>query len=129
VHAPDPREEEAQVVIDLGHCPDRRARVPARALLVDADGRAEAVDLVDIRLLHLTQELPRVGAERLDVAALPLRVDRVEGEAALAASRQPGDHDQPVARHLHVEVFEVVLARAAHDDPVGGHRVDDIRPM
>jgi hypothetical protein len=92
-------------------------------------GDATAVDLVDVGLLHLAQELPGVRGERLDVAALSLGVDRVEGEAALAAPRQPGDHDQAVARHLHVEVLEVVLARAAHDDPIGGHRSDDIRPM
>ena len=89
----------------------------------------EAVDLVDVGLLHLAEELAGVGAQRLDVAALPLGVDRIEGEAALAASGEAGDHDQAVARHLHVEVLEVVLARAAHDDPIGGHRADDIRPM
>ena len=129
VHAPHAREEEAQVVIDLGDRANRGARIPRGPLLVDADRRGEAIDLVDIGLLHLPQELARVGGERLDVAALPLRVDGVEGKAALAASRQPGDHDQAVARHLHVEVLEVVLAGAAHHDSVGGHRFDDIRPM
>ena len=121
VHAADAREEEAQVVVDLGDGPDGRARVPAGALLVDADRRRQPVDLVDVRLLHLPQELAGIGGERLDVAALALGIDRVEGEARLAAAGQPGDHDQPVARHLDVEVLEVVLAGTANHDLVGGH--------
>ena len=39
---------------------------------------------VDVGLLHPLEELPRVGRQRLDVAALPLGVDRVEGERRLA---------------------------------------------
>ncbi len=71
VRPPDPRVEEAQVVVDLGHGADRRARVSRGRLLVDRDRRAEAVDVVDVRLLHHLEELARVRGERLDVAALP----------------------------------------------------------
>ena len=46
------RVEQAQVVVDLGDRADRRARVPARRLLVDRDRWREAVDRVDVRLLH-----------------------------------------------------------------------------
>ena len=98
VRVADPGEEQPQVVVDLGDRADGRARVPAGALLVDGDGRREPVDLVDVRLLHLAQELAGVRREALDVAALALGVDRVEGEAALARAGQAGDHDQPVAR-------------------------------
>ncbi len=118
MHAPDAREEEAQVVIDLGDRADGRARVLGRALLVDADRRREPVDLVDVGLLHLPQELAGIGRQRLDVAALPFGIDRVERQAGLARSGQPGDDDEPVARHLDVDRFEVVLTSAADDDPV-----------
>ena len=112
----DPREQQPQVVVDLGDGPDRRARVARRALLVDRDGRRQAVDLVDVRLLHLAEELAGVGAQALDVAALALGVDRVEGKAGLAAAGQAGDDDEPVARERDVDVLEVVFARAAHDE-------------
>ena len=69
---------------------------------------------VDVGLLHLLEELPGVGGERLDVAALALGVDGVEGERGLARAGQPGDDHQLVARDLDVDVLEVVLARAAH---------------
>jgi len=76
----DARVEQTQVVVDLGDGADRRARVAGRRLLVDGDGRREALDRVDVGLVHLPQELTRVGRERLDVAALALGVDGVEGE-------------------------------------------------
>ena len=121
----DPREQQPEVVVDLGDGPDRRARVARRALLVDRDGRRQAVDLVDVRLLHLAEELAGVGAQALDVAALALGVDGVEGEAGLAAPRQAGDDDQPVTRERDVDVLEVVFARAAHDESILGH-VDSV---
>ena len=115
VRTPDPRVEQAQVVVDLGHGADRRARVARGRLLVDRDRRAEAVDVVDVRLLHHLQELPRVGRERLDVPALALRVDRVEGERRLAGAGQPGDADEAVPRQPDGDVLEVVLAGAVDD--------------
>ena len=117
----DPREQQAEVVVDLGDGADRRPRVARRALLVDRDRRRQAVDLVDVRLLHLAEELAGVRAQALDVPALALGVDRVEGEARLAAARQAGDDDEPVARERDVHVLEVVFARAAHDESILGH--------
>ncbi len=64
-----------------------------------------------------------VRRERLDVAALALGVDRVEGERRLAGSGQPGEHDQLVAGQLDRDVLEVVLSGTAHDERVG-HSVD-----
>ena len=117
----DPREQQAQVVVDLGDGPDGRSRVARGALLVDRDGRRQAVDLVDVGLLHLTQELARVGAQALDIPPLALGVDGVERQAGLAAAGQPGDDDEPVARERDVDVLEVVFACAAHDELILGH--------
>ena len=47
--------------------------------------------MLDVGLLHHLEELARIGRERLDVAALPLGIDGVEGEARLARCR-----DRPV---------------------------------
>ena len=116
VRLADARPQQAQVVVDLGHRADRRARVARGRLLVDRDRRREPLDRVDVGLVHLPEELARVGRERLDVAALALGVDRVEREARLARAGQPGDHDQRVARQRQRDVLEVVLARARDDD-------------
>src|SRR5207248_1519491 len=79
---------------------------------------AQPIDRVDVRLLHHLQELARVGAQALDVAALPFRVDRVEGKAGLAGAGQPGDADQRIPRQPDGDVFEVVLAGAVDDQLV-----------
>jgi hypothetical protein len=71
------------------------------------------VDLVDVGLLHQLQELARIGRQRLDIAALALGVDGVEGQRGFARARQPGEHHQLVARDVDVDVLEIVLARAA----------------
>ena len=82
----NPREEQAQVVVDFGDRADRRARIVGGAFLVDGNRRGEAFDIVHIRLLHLAEELAGVGRERLDVAALALGKDGVEGQGGFAGA-------------------------------------------
>src|SRR4029078_219783 len=121
VRAPDARIEQAQVVVDLGHRADGRARVPRRRLLVDRDRRPEPGDRIDFGLLNHLQELARVRGERLDVAALALGVDRVEGKAGLARAGEPGDADQLVSGQPDGDVLEVVLPGAVDYELVGRH--------
>ena len=120
VRVADAGVEQAQVVVDLGDGADGGARVAGGRLLVDGDRRRETLDAVDVRLVHLAEELARVGGEALDVAALALGVDRVEGERRLARPGEAGDDDEAVARQPQGDVLEVVLAGAV-DDEVAGH--------
>ena len=113
------RVEHAQVVVDLGDRADRRARVGRGRLLLDGDGRRQAAELLVLGLLHLPEELPRIGRQRLDVAALPLGVERVERQRRLARPRHAGEHHQRALGDLQLIDGEVVLARAPHDDEVG----------
>ena len=121
VGASDAGEQEAEVVVHLGDGADGGARVVGDALLVDGDGGGEALDVLDVRLVHAPEELARVGGERLDVASLALGVDGVEGERGLAGAGRAGDHDEPVAGDGDVYVLEVVLASAANHDAFEGH--------
>ncbi len=115
------RVEEAQVVVDLGDGADGGARVLAGGLLLDRDGGGEPLDRVHVRLLHQPEELPGVGGEGLDVAALALGVDGVEGEGRLAGSGEAGDDGQGPAGDLDVDVAEVVFPRSAYDQAVVRH--------
>lgn len=91
---PDPGKEEAEVVVDLRDGAHRGAGVAGVVLLPDGQCRADAFDVIDVGPVDAVQELARVGRERRDVAALPLGVEGVEGQAALAASGDPGHHGQ-----------------------------------
>ncbi len=119
-----PGEDEPQIVVDLGDRTHGRTRVAAGALLVDAHGRREAFDVVHVGLVHLAEELARIGAEGFDVPPLPLGVDGVERQRRLTAPRKSGDDDQPVAGDLDGDVLEVVLASANDDDFVLSHELD-----
>src|SRR5690606_18826636 len=116
--AADAGEQQAQVVVDLGDGADGRARIVRGGLLFDRDGRAQALDVVHVRLLHHAEELPGIGRQRLDVAALALGVDGVEGQRGLAGAGQAGDDDQPVPGQVQVDVLEVVGAGTADADRV-----------
>ncbi len=113
--------EQAQVVVDLGDGAHGGARAAAGGLLLDGDGRTEALDGVHVGPLDLVEKLARVGGERLDIAALALGIDGVEGERALAGAGEAGDHRERVARDAHVDVAQIVLARPAHRDVSDGH--------
>ena len=115
-----PRPKEAQVIVDFGNGADARARIAATRFLLDGDGRRESVDGVDVRFAPLFQELSSVRRERLDIASLSFGVDGIEGQRRLTRARQAGEHDQLVARDFHVDVLEVVLARAFDDDLLHG---------
>ena len=108
--------EKTQVVVDLRDRAHRGAGVPGGGLLVDGDCGRQAVDGVQVRLVHLTQEHAGVRREGLHVAALALGIDGVKGQAGLARAREARNHDQLVAGDGNVDVAQVVLARAADDD-------------
>ena len=111
--------QQPEIVVDLGDGPHGRARVAGGRLLVDGDGRRQALDEVDVRLVHLAQELAGVGGEGLDVAALALGVDGVEGQRGLARPGQAREDDQAVPGQVEGDITQVVLTSAANDETVG----------
>ena len=112
------RVEQAHVVVDFGRGGYGRARIAGRVLLLDGDGRGEAVDEVYVGLLDAFEELASVGGERFDVAALAFGVDGVEGERGFARAGDAGDDGQLAVRYVAVDIFEVVHPRAADGDLV-----------
>jgi hypothetical protein len=110
--------EEAEVVRDLGHRRHGRCPATAREPLLDRDRRRQSLQHVDVGLRHDGQELARVRRQAVDVAALPLGVEHVEGERRLAGSGEAGEDDELVARDLERDVAQVVLAGADDADHV-----------
>ena len=113
---PHPRIQQPQIVIHLRDRPHRRPRIPRRRLLVDRHRRAQPVDEIHIRLIHLPQELPRIRRQRLHIPPLPLRENRVKRQARLPRPRQPGKHDHGIPRQLQRHILQVVLTSATDDD-------------
>ena len=116
VHHAEPRGEHAEVVVHLGERADRAPRRAPRAPLLDRDGRREPLDPLEERLRHLPHELPRVGGEALDVAALALGIERVEGERRLPRAARAAAHGHRAARDVGIDLLEVVERRPADRD-------------
>ena len=54
-------EKQTQVIVNFRYRTYGRTRIAARGLLVDGNCRAQALDVVHIRLVHLSQKLAGVG--------------------------------------------------------------------
>ena len=118
-------EPDFEPVAEFGHRADRRARRADRVALLDRDGGADVLRGVERRGGQQFEELPDVRAERLDVAALPFGVQRIEDQGGFARAAEARHHDQLADRDVDVEALQVVLADAAEADRVwsgGGHR-------
>ena len=116
VRVADARPEQTHVVVDFGDGTDGRTRVLGGGFLVDGNRRGEALDEVDVGLVDLAQEHAGVGGERLDVAALTLGEDGVEGEGGLTGAGEAGEDDHRITRNGEVYVLEVVFAGTLNPD-------------
>ena len=117
------REQQLEVIVDLGHGADGRARGAHRVDLIDRDRRRNALDAGDVRLVAAIQELAGVGREGLDVAPLAFGVQRVEHQRGLAGAGHAGDHDQFAVRQFQIEILQIVLAGATDNDGLCGARI------
>ena len=106
--------EQAEEVVDLGDRGHGRLAAAAGNALLDGDGRRQPGDAVDVRALHLLDELPGVGGHAVEEPPLALGEQDVEGEGGFAGAGQAGDDDELIARYLEVDVLQVVLAGAAN---------------
>ena len=78
----------------------------------------QAVDGVDVRLVHLPEEHPGIRGQRLDIPPLALGKDRVKGQRRLAGTGQTGQDDQLVARNFNGDILQIIDARTLHADTV-----------
>ncbi len=115
-------EEQLQVIVQLGHGPNRGAAGAHRVGLVDGDGRRYAVHPVDGGLVHTVQKLAGVGREGFHIAALAFGVQRVKHQAGLARAAGAGDDRQLAGADVQIQVLQVVLPCAADADRAVGHR-------
>ena len=113
--------EQLQVIVYLRNRPHRGAWVAARYLLLNSDSRRDALYLIHLRLLHPAEELPRIGAQALHIAALPFGIERIERQRRLAAAAHARYHHQLVARDVHRHAFQVMGLRILNMDKILGH--------
>jgi hypothetical protein len=73
------------------------------------------------------QELAGVDRQAFDILPLAFGKQGVKCQRAFARSAGTGDHDQPVARQVQVDVFQVVDAGTADGDRLGAVAVAGLK--
>ena len=112
--------EQPQVVVDLGRGADGRPARDGRDCAARSRPTGRCPRAGPPRLRHPLEELLGVGRERLDVAPLPLGVERVEGERALARAGRAGDHGERAVGQLDGDALQIVLTGVDDaDDGIG----------
>ena len=102
------RPQQTKVVLNLCDRGHGGAGVVRTLLLIDGDGRREALDAVAVGFLHLPDELACVGGERFHVPALTLGIQRVEGQGGFSRARNAAHDDEAAAWKANVHVLQVV---------------------
>ena len=72
--------------------------------------------MLDARLRHLPEKLPRVGGKRFHIAPLTFGIKSVHRERRLPAAARPAEYVHFVAMDLDVDVLQIVLGRSANGD-------------
>ena len=78
------------------------------------DGGRQALDRVDLRHADLFDEPPRIRRDRFEIAPLRFGVKRTECKRRFTRTRHAGEDDERIARHVDIDIFQVVLTRAAN---------------
>ena len=114
------RKEQFQIVVDLGRRADGRARIARVDLLLDGDGRRDALDVVDLGLVVAPKKLARIRVEALHIAPLPFGIESVERQRRLARPADAGDDNELVARYFYVDALQIVDAGVLDFDKLIG---------
>ena len=88
LHA-NPGKKKPYIVIHFGHGADRRARISSNMFLINRDGWRQARNFIHVRFVLHIHELPRVGIERLGIAALAFGINRIKRQAGLSEPERP----------------------------------------
>src|SRR5581483_4602647 len=110
-------------MIDLREGRDGALAAAAARALLDRDRGRNTEYGVDVRSGRRLYELTRVGIQRLQIAALAFVEEDIERQSRFAGTGDAGDDGEPVARDLHIDVFQVVLSGVMDHDRVVCARV------
>ena len=115
------RKDEAKDVQEFRSRPEGAPKTGHARTLSERERRGTVENFVHFGAGRLRHAAPRVGGKRLEVAARTFCVENAQGERRLSRTRDARDAHDFVKRHVHVDVLEIVYARAAHLDVVPKH--------
>ena len=100
-----PRIEKTHIVVDFRDGSYRGTRISVCRFLVNGNRGRKSLYELHIRLFHLSEELSCIRRERLHIAPLPLRINRIEGKRGLSGTRKSGKHHQGISRNIQIDTL------------------------
>ena len=97
--------EKTHIVVDFrdgSHC---GTRISVCRFLVNGNRGRKSFYELHIRLFHLSEELSCIRRERLHIAPLPLRINRIEGKRGLSGARKSGKNHQRIPRNIQIDML------------------------
>ena len=113
---PAAREKQPQIIVNFRRGGDRRARVARGIFLPNGDGRSNAGNFVDVRLLHALKELACIRRERFDIAPLAFGVNSVKRERGFAGTADASNNGDGVVGNFDGNVTKIMNAGSADAD-------------
>ena len=111
-----PGPQQAEIVVNFRDGTHRGTGVLAGGLLVNGNSGAEALDIVHVRLVHLSQEHPGIGGQTLHIPPLTLGVNGVKRQGGFSAAGYAGHHHQLVPGDGDVDIFQVIGPGTFYND-------------
>ena len=105
VHGAEAGRQHPEKVIHLRQRADGGAGGAAGGALLDRHRRREPLDPFKEWLGHLPHKLPGIGAETFHIAALPLGIERVEGERGFATAAGAAAHSHRAAGDVGIDAL------------------------
>ena len=97
--------EKTHIVVDFRDCSHCGTRVSVCRFLINGNRGRKSFYELHIRLFHLSEELSCIRRERLHIAPLPLRINRIEGKRGLSGARKSGKHHQGISRNIQIDML------------------------
>ena len=117
----DTGKKQSHIVMYLGDRSNGRAGIFRGGFLIYGDGGRKTVDAVHIRFFHLSQKHSGIGRKRLDISALTLGIEGIEGKGGFSRARNPSENNQLVPGNCHIYIFKIICPCAFYYYAVSRH--------
>ena len=101
--------QQADVIVYLGHRPNRRTRVVTQRTLDDGNRRRQSRHTFHRRTLDRTHKLARIHRQRVQKTTPRFHIKRVKRQRALPRTAGPRHHDKGVLGNIKRHVIKIVF--------------------
>jgi len=110
--------QQAEIIIDLGHTAHRGPGSAGDHLLLDGDGRTKTFNIVYIRFVHTSHELPGIGAKTFRITPLPFREQSIDSKGGFPRPGHTRDDHELSPGDGNVDIFKIVDPGSFNKDGV-----------